>query len=145
MSAEWRWRAVMVRIGDRVRVAGHWRTVKGTRTDLFVTGGLAVILDFERGRPVRMPATSMLEVVPPGDWVMEETAGAPPIYELACTLCGECDQPSNALSEHDPWALDHAVRTGHDAFRAITTSFLRIVPTPPGSLTDTSVKPRALG
>ncbi|WP_326812571.1 hypothetical protein [Streptomyces scopuliridis] len=133
MGDERRWRAVMVGTGDRVRVAGHWRTVKGARTDRFLTGGLAVILDFERGRPVRMPATSLLDVVPRGDWVVvEETAGGPPTYELECTLCGEFCQPTNAPSERGPWALDHTGRTGHDIFRAITTSFLRVVPTPPG-------------
>ncbi|WP_326610829.1 hypothetical protein OIE62_25405 [Streptomyces scopuliridis] len=131
---ERRWRAVLVGPGDRVSLGGVWRTVKATQTDRYATGGLAVIFIFEEGRPARRPATELLPVIPRADWsLVEETAGAAPVYELECVHCADRCEPTNEPSGRTAWPIDHSgLNQGHDVFRSVVTSVLRVVPHAPG-------------
>lgn len=54
--------AIVVRRGDLVLVREQWLTVTGSRLDRFATGGVVVVLNFESGRPLRLPAFMPLAV-----------------------------------------------------------------------------------
>ncbi|GHH94930.1 ATP-binding protein [Streptomyces capillispiralis] len=54
--------AVMVRAGQQVRVWGAWRTVAGVRSDPYAAGGPAVVLEFDEGPSLRLPAADALTV-----------------------------------------------------------------------------------
>ncbi|MFF2066420.1 hypothetical protein ACFVWZ_32220 [Streptomyces sp. NPDC058200] len=64
MVDELRLCAMRLQRGDRVIVAGRWREIRDARTDRYATGGLAMVLIFETGPPLRLPAASELTVVP---------------------------------------------------------------------------------
>lgn len=58
--------AVMVRLGQRVRVLGEWRTVRTVRTESYAAGGLAVVLGLDMGPALRVHAAEPLTVLDGG-------------------------------------------------------------------------------
>lgn len=54
--------AVMVRLGQRVRVWGEWRAVLTVRTESYAAGGLAVVLGLDEGPALRVHAAEPLTV-----------------------------------------------------------------------------------
>lgn len=56
--------ALRVRRGDRVCVGGHWREVADTLMERYATGGPATVLVLRNGRRLRIPATSLVPVIP---------------------------------------------------------------------------------
>ncbi|MET9555270.1 hypothetical protein [Streptomyces sp. NPDC006645] len=59
---QWAFRVVP---GDHVALDGVRREVTGSRVERYATGGLAVVLAFRTGFPVRLPATALVTVAPP--------------------------------------------------------------------------------
>lgn len=54
--------AVMVRLGQQVRVTGRWCAVRAVRTVHCAAGGLAVVLELDQGRTLRVNAAEPLTV-----------------------------------------------------------------------------------
>ncbi|MEV0779528.1 hypothetical protein [Streptomyces sp. NPDC050428] len=71
---QWAFRVVP---GDHVTLDGIRREVTGSRVERYATGGLAVVLAFRAGSPVRVPATSLVTVIPP-----ERQPAEPPPAEV---------------------------------------------------------------
>ncbi|WP_442806716.1 DUF7848 domain-containing protein [Streptomyces sp. NBC_01750] len=60
------------------------------------------------------------------NWVLQlDTSGSGPIYETECTTCGESSEAADDKEAPELWCLQHAGRSGHTGFRALTTSFFR--------------------
>lgn len=68
---QWAFRVVP---GDHVALDGVRREVTGSRVERYATGGLAVVLAFRTGFPVRLPATALVTVIRPESG----SAGPPP-------------------------------------------------------------------
>lgn len=136
--------AVLLRRGDRAQIDGRWREIVGTRTERFATGGLAVVLSFQGGPPMRLPATARVAVAPGGgaiapDWSMtDDPYGSPPIHEAECTTCGAHCQPSYDTAAQRPWCIEHAAQTGHTGYRTIVTAFLRAMAQPMRGTSDSA-------
>lgn len=60
--AEWEVAAVMVRVGQCVRVWGVWHTVCSVHAEQYATGGLAVVFALDEGPALRLPADEPLTV-----------------------------------------------------------------------------------
>ncbi|MGW0703253.1 DUF7848 domain-containing protein [Streptomyces sp. NPDC002867] len=62
----------------------------------------------------------------------EEGAPEKPLFEAQCTSCGDSSGATEGRRlPAEAWALKHTgERPGHRSFRAIQTSFWRVVPAP---------------
>ncbi|MEK8144859.1 hypothetical protein NKH18_34840 [Streptomyces sp. M10(2022)] len=54
--------AVTVRVGQSVRVAGAWRTVRSVRSERYTSGGLFVIVGLDEGPTLRLQAGEAVTV-----------------------------------------------------------------------------------
>lgn len=77
---------------------------------------------------------SIRSVIRNADWTigLDRTPGASgPVYEVECTTCMERSDAADERTPPEDWALRHTGRnTRHRGYRAIITSFLRVIPAP---------------
>ncbi|MFF2940152.1 hypothetical protein ACFVSQ_09950 [Streptomyces niveus] len=70
---------------------------------------------------------------------MDTAPGASgPVHEIECTTCGESSDASEERASPEEWALSHTGgNPSHRGFRATTTAFFRVTPTPGNPYADT--------
>ncbi|WP_149184756.1 hypothetical protein [Streptomyces sp. TRM49041] len=76
---------------------------------------------------------SVRGVIRLADWTIgpdRATDMPAPTRRIECTTCGRPSAPSPSQVVTDRWAIDHAARTGHRAFRELAAAFLRVSPAP---------------
>ncbi|MFG2409273.1 hypothetical protein ACGFR8_34030 [Streptomyces brevispora] len=73
-------------------------------------------------------------VIRHADWTIStdrEPGASGPLYEVECTTCQESSDATEGPTPPEDWALRHTGRNpGHRSYRAIITSFLRVIPAP---------------